>query len=73
MRNNYLLLLLFICSFSFAQDDFEKMVQSEKKSAASTIAFVSNTNTANYNVTYHKLEFTVDPAIYFISFNVAGL
>lgn len=67
MRNNYLLLLLFICSFSFAQDDFEKMVQSEKKSAASTIAFVSNPNTANYNVTYHKLEFTVDPAIYFIS------
>ena len=67
MQNKYFFILFFIFSFSFAQDDFEKMVQSEKKAAASKIAFLSNPNTANYDVTYHKLEFTVDPAVYSIS------
>ena len=67
MQKHYLLFVFFIFSISFAQDDFEKLVQSEKKSAASKIAFVPNPNTANYNVTYHKLEFTVDPAQYFIA------
>lgn len=67
MIKNYFTLLFFIFSFSFAQDDFEKMVQSEKKAAASKITFVSNSNTANYNITYHKLEYTVDPAVLFIS------
>lgn len=67
MQNKYFIILFFIFSFSFSQDDFEKMVQSEKKAAASKIAFISNPNTANYNVTYHKLEFTVNPAVFFIS------
>ena len=67
MNNKYLIVVFFIFTFSFAQDDFEKMVQSEKKAAASKIAFVTNLNTSNYNVIYHKLEFTVDPAVYFIS------
>ena len=67
MKNKYLILFLLIFSISFAQDDFEKMVQSEKKAAASKLAFIPNPNTNNYNVTYHKLEFTVNPAIYFIS------
>ena len=29
--------------------------------------FVANPNTNNYDITYHKLEFIVDPAIYFIT------
>ena len=67
MKNKYLIIVFLIFTFSFAQDDFEKMVQSEKKAAASKIAFVTNLNTSNYNVIYHKLEFNVDPAVYFIS------
>ena len=66
MKNKYLIIVFLIFTFSFAQDDFEKMVQSEKKAAASKIAFVTNLNTSNYNVIYHKLEFNVDPAVYFI-------
>ena len=37
--------------------------KTEAKAAATKINFKANPNTANYDVTYHKLEFTVDPAI----------
>lgn len=53
--------------FSFSQvdnDDFQKMVESEMKSVSSIQNFQSNPNTANYDITYHELKFTVDPAIY---------
>lgn len=67
MKSKYLIVFFFVFSITRAQQDFEKMVQSEKKAAASKIAFVSNSNTANYNITYHKLEFFVDPSVYYIS------
>lgn len=65
-------LLFALCSsltgFSQHQDEeFHQMVEAEMKSAASVIDFQVNPNTQNYDVTYHKLEFTVNPANYFIS------
>ena len=55
---------VFSVTFSFSQTtelEFEKMVESESKSAASTMNVQVNPNTQNYDVTYHELRFTVDP------------
>jgi aminopeptidase N len=71
------LLLIFLAinsSFSFSQvenTDFDKMVEAEMKAASSTINFRANLNTQDYDVTYHELRFTVDPAVYFISGEVS--
>ena len=54
----------------FAQkhlSEVDAIAESEMKSAASTMNLVANANTQNYDITYHKLEFTVNPAVYFIS------
>lgn len=70
MRKTYLLLFLFSISFSFAQKEQEELneiVNAEMKSASNLMAVAVNPNTLNYDVTYHKLEFTIDPAVYFIS------
>lgn len=70
MKNNYLLpALLFTLSF-FAQkhqDGIEEIIRSERLSAQATMNVQVNPNTHNYDVTHHKLEFTVDPADYYIS------
>jgi aminopeptidase N len=50
--------------FCFSQTtelEFEKMVESESKSAASTMNVQVNPNTQNYDITYHELRFTVNP------------
>lgn len=70
MKKIYFVLFLFNISLLFAQEDIleiEKIAESEMKSASRTMEFQANPNTANYDVTYHKLEFTVDPADYFIT------
>ena len=62
--------------FSFAQteqDDFERMVEAEMKSAAAVHDFQVNPNTQNYDITYHELRFTVDPAVYYISGTVTTI
>ena len=54
----------------FAQkhlSEVDAIAESEMKLAASTMNLVANANTQNYDITYHKLEFTVNPAVYFIS------
>lgn len=51
-------------TFCFSQTtelEFDKMVESESKSAASTMNVQVNPNTQNYDVTYHELRFTVNP------------
>lgn len=71
MKKKYLTLLLISSLFSFAQteqDDFENMVEAEMKSAASIQNFQVNPNTQNYDITYHELRFTVNPAVY----NIVG-
>ena len=70
MKKILLFIVLIISSISFAQTDtseFEKMVEAEMKSAAKTQNLTVNPNTQNYDITYHELRFTVDPATYYIS------
>lgn len=55
---------VFSVTFCFSQTtelEFEKMVASESKSAASTMNVQVNPNTQNYDITYHELRFTVNP------------
>ncbi|MGX7667293.1 M1 family aminopeptidase [Flavobacterium pedocola] len=70
MKKSALLFALFITLFSMAQhhdEDYHHMVEAEMKAASSKMNFRANPNTQNYNVTYHKLEFTVNPANYAIA------
>ncbi len=64
-----LILLAFSSSF-LAQttvDTIYNIAEAEMKSASATMNFAANPNTLNYDVTYHKLELTVNPVVYFIS------
>ena len=70
MKLIYLLIILFTVAAGSAQDTVsitEGIAHAERKSGASKINFVANPNTSNYDIIYHKLEFTVNPASYFIS------
>lgn len=69
MIKSYLILLLFSISFSFSQtneEEFNEIVEAEMKSASKMMNLAVNPNTTNYDITYHKLEFTVNPAVYSI-------
>ena len=50
-----------------AKDIVELLRYDEMKSASKTIQLTVNPNTSNYDITYHKLEFTVDPSIYSVA------
>lgn len=70
MKNFYAYIFLILTQFLLAQspgNDSFSIAEAEMKSAAQVMAFATNPNTANYDVTYHKLEFTVDPAVFFIT------
>ena len=70
MKKSYLILFILSISFCFGQNhrnEFDEIVTSEMHSASKLLNIVVNQNTLNYDITYHKLEFTVDPAVYFIS------
>ncbi|ARV15873.1 M1 family aminopeptidase [Polaribacter sp. SA4-12] len=61
----FILICLFVfinISITTAQEIIE-ISEAEAKSAASKVHFRVNPNTSNYDITYHKLEFTVDPAV----------
>ena len=65
-----LILLFLFTSVTVAQSTFAEkrsIVNSEKHAASRLMNLAINQNTLNYDVTYHKLELTVNPAIYFIS------
>ncbi|NUY80286.1 T9SS type A sorting domain-containing protein [Flavobacterium sp. MAH-1] len=69
MKKLYFLATLFAVSV-FGQNPVNgiaKIAESEMKSAESLLSVQINPNTTNYDITYHKLEFTVDPADYFIT------
>ena len=58
------------CSALFGQAldrEFEDLVQAERKGAQKRMVFVTNPNTYNYDVTYHRLRLTVDPTELFIA------
>lgn len=69
MKNIYLLLLIFSIQIVSGQEeeDLCKIIHSERNAAAKMMNVTQNVNTQNYNVTYHELRLTVDPAVYYIS------
>ena len=70
MKNTILYILCFNFIGTFAQNsvsETSRIATSEMKSAEREMNLLVNPNTQNYDITYHKLEFTVDPAIYSIS------
>lgn len=70
MKKIFLLIILSFFNISFAQttiDTIHSIAEAEMKSASTTMNFAANPNTQNYDVTYQKLEFTVNPAVYFIN------
>ncbi|RKS01302.1 M1 family aminopeptidase [Flavobacterium sp. 102] len=70
MKKCYFLVFYLTISFVFAQEgilETNRIAESEMKSASQLMNFQVNPNTTNYDVTYSKLEFTVNPAVYFIT------
>ena len=64
MKKNITYLFLLLVFFGFSQsesEEFDRMVESEMKSASSLMQLAVNPNTQNYDVTHHELRFTVDP------------
>jgi len=67
MKMNYFLsvLLSFFSVVLIAQDfntDLQYISEAEAKSASTLSNFRVNLNTGNYDLKYHRLEFTIDPA-----------
>ncbi|OAD46344.1 M1 family aminopeptidase [Polaribacter atrinae] len=60
-------LFIFVHIYSGTAQELIQIAEAEAKSAATKIHFKANPNTANYNITYHKLEFSVDPKVAAIS------
>ncbi len=70
MKKIITLILLVFCNPFFGQTTIDTTVsiaEAEMKSASALMNFAVNPNTLNYDVTYQKLELTVNPAVYFIS------
>ena len=70
MKNSILYILCLSFIGVLAQNnnsETSSIAASEMKSAEKQMNLLVNPNTQNYDVTYHKLEFTVDPAINFIT------
>jgi uncharacterized membrane protein len=68
---NTIVAVLFLCfmavSAQVSTSEICKIAAAERNSAKKKMNLEVNSNTQNYDITYHKLEFNVDPAIYFIS------
>ena len=70
MKKSLLLIVQILMISTYAQNSTIKkasIAQFEQKTAVKKMNLRVNPNTLNYDVTYQKLEFTVDPAKYFIS------
>jgi aminopeptidase N len=70
MKKIQLFALFILTTTGYAQNSslqLQDISASEMKMATKKMNLVANPNTQNYDITYHKLEFTVDPANYYIS------
>jgi aminopeptidase N len=70
MKFTFIFVLYFAFIGVFAQktlSETSEIASSEMKSAAREMNLVVNPNTQNYDITYHKLEFTVNPGVYSVS------
>lgn len=73
-----MLFMFFMFSFTgYTQDDkktafdsydkVHELINIERRSAQSQMQFIANPNTNDYDIRYHRLECTVDPAVHYIS------
>jgi aminopeptidase N len=70
MKKIQLFALFVLTTAGYAQNSslqLQDIAATEMKIASKKMSLVANPNTKNYDITYHKLEFTVDPANYYIS------
>ena len=70
----FFLIFLFHIQF-FAQDfkdEFKAIREAEAKTALKKMALKINSNTGNYDLRYHRLEFNIDPAVNQISGDVTS-
>lgn len=70
MKKIYLLFFLGVVFTASAQQDIAEIssiAEAEMKASSGLMNLVVNPNTTNYDVTYHKLQLTVNPSQYFIS------
>ena len=76
MKIIYTFYFVFISLSLFAQvkpqDDFSLIVESETKSALKISQGLKNLNTGNYDLKYHRLEFSVNPNVSFINGSVTS-
>ena len=75
MKNLIFFLFFFSCLFISAQEvltTFDHIIEAEAKAAHKIINYKANINTSNYDLTYHRLDWNIDPAIAFISGNVTS-
>lgn len=73
MKNLYFIIALFSLNFGFSQSPSSinnDIAASEGKAASKLMRVITNPNTANYDVTYHRMKFTVNPSNYYISGDV---
>lgn len=54
------------------EDNLPSIVEAETKAALNSIQGSENLNTGNYDLTYHRLELTIDPNVAFISGDVTS-
>jgi aminopeptidase N len=70
MKIYFTLILFCVLALVSAQGieaDIDGIAKSEMRLASKKMSFLTNPNTQNYDISYHKLEFTVDPSINYIS------
>lgn len=70
MRIFYTLISFFVTGVVLSQVNLNErhmIAESELKASSKLVNFQANPNTANYDITYHKLEFTINPNVYFIT------
>ncbi|MFM2214153.1 MAG: hypothetical protein RL427_1416 [Bacteroidota bacterium] len=70
MKKTYALLLCLSLSVAFPQkrqNDTQAIAASERNAASQLLSVQVNPNTQNYDISYHKLEFTLDPSVKFIA------
>ena len=75
MKNLIFFLFLFFGHIISAQEvitTFDQIVEAETKAAHKIINYKANINTSNYDLTYHRFDWNIDPAIAFISGNVTS-
>ncbi|NND25629.1 MAG: T9SS type A sorting domain-containing protein [Flavobacteriaceae bacterium] len=74
MKTNLLCVCLLFTMGIGAQTDFsiDEIAESEAKSAQVIHSFRANANTGNYNLTYHRLEFDIDPSVAYISGDITS-